>query len=240
MAQPKSHGQDLESALGAAAELAGPLRLAAYRYVSAQGDPVGREQVADALGITRSVAAFHLDRLADAGLLEVEFHRLSGRSGPGAGRPAKLYRCSDKEVTVTLPSRDYQLVAQLLAEAVTAAKGRGASVASTATEVARRYGLALGETVRRQAGPRASARKRLASVVSLLAEQGYEPRTTRTEIALSNCPFSAIAGEFTDLMCGMNLALIEGVLEGAGDDVASARLAPAAGSCCVRLEPKHR
>src|SRR6476661_2902690 len=106
------------SRVAGVAVLAEPLRLDLYRYVVAQPEPVSREQAAEGVGVPRHTAKFHLDRLVEEGLLDTEFQRLSGRRGPGAGRPAKLYRRSGRELSVTLPARRYDLAGQLLAQAI--------------------------------------------------------------------------------------------------------------------------
>ena len=98
--------------------LADPVRRALYRFVADQPGAVSRDQAADGIDVPRHTAKFHLDRLVDEGLLVTEFRRLTGRSGPGAGRPAKLYRRSRKEVAVSLPSRRYDLAGDVLADAV--------------------------------------------------------------------------------------------------------------------------
>ena len=100
------------------ASLAEPVRLELYRYVAGHADAVGRDQAAEGVGVPRHTAKFHLDKLVDEGLLEVEFRRLTGRDGPGAGRPAKLYRRSGREVSVTVPDREYELAGQLMAAAI--------------------------------------------------------------------------------------------------------------------------
>ena len=88
------------SAIGS---LADPVRRRLYEYVAAQPDCVGREKAASGAGVPLHSARFHLDKLVDEGLLEVEHRRLSGRSGPGAGRPAKLYRRTSSEIAVSFP-----------------------------------------------------------------------------------------------------------------------------------------
>src|SRR5690349_17159553 len=103
--------------VAAVALLDEPPRRAVYDWVSAQHRPVSRDEVAGATGMSRGLAAFHLDRLAAGGLLETEFRRLTGRTGPGAGRPAKLYRRAERDITVSLPDRRYELAAGLLADA---------------------------------------------------------------------------------------------------------------------------
>ncbi|MDQ3871607.1 MAG: helix-turn-helix domain-containing protein [Chloroflexota bacterium] len=210
-------------ALGAIALLDEPVRRALYEWVVAQPQPVGRDQAAAALGITRALAAFHLDRLARAGLLETEFRRLTGRSGPGAGRPAKLYRRSAHEVDVTLPARRYGLAAELFARALE----RGAADVGTVTAVAREAGVALARGHRR-AGK--------AGALEVLSDGGYEPVVDADgTIRLRNCPFHALASMHRGLTCGMNLSLAEGFLEGVGSPGLTAELDPQPGWCCVVL-----
>ena len=138
---------DDERSVAAVAALEEPVRRRLYALVSEHDEPVSRDTAAAALGLARSVAAFHLDRLAELGLLDVEFRRPPGRSGPGAGRPAKLYRRSVDEIVVTLPERHYDLAAALMARAIDAASDDPASVRQTLTEAARQHGRALGERI---------------------------------------------------------------------------------------------
>ncbi|MGN9907410.1 helix-turn-helix transcriptional regulator [Phytohabitans sp. LJ34] len=204
--------EDLE----ALALLTDPVRRSAYQVVvDAGGVAVGRDEVAGALGVGRTLAAFHLDKLVEAGLLEVSFARRTGRSGPGAGRPAKLYQRAAGEHVVSVPPRSYLSAAELLAEAV---ERSGADAA--AYEVARVEGQKVG------AG---------ADPVEVLAARGYEPEVDGYTVRLRNCPFHQVAQRFPPLVCGMNLALVEGLLEGAGDGEWRARLDPRPGYCCVVL-----
>jgi predicted ArsR family transcriptional regulator len=215
-----------------------PLRRALYLYVAAEGDEVSRDQAAEALGIRRSLAAFHLDKLAGAGLLEVGFRRLTGRSGPGAGRPAKLYRRSSEGHQVSLPPREYELAAHLLATAIEQA-GEG-PVAEAVQRVGRGYGEALAQEQRRQLGPRPGRRRQRSAIEDLLSRHGFEPYDHEGELRLRNCPFHSLARDHTQLACGMNLALIDGLvagLEGAG---VRARLDPGRDGCCVVLDPVAR
>src|SRR3954469_7341471 len=99
----------------AVAALADAVRRDLYRFVVGQGRPVGRGEAAEAVGVQRTLAAFHLDKLVDAGLLETGFQRLTERTGPGSGRPAKVYRRAKGERHLSLPPRDYRLVASLRA-----------------------------------------------------------------------------------------------------------------------------
>lgn len=204
-----------------------PARRRLYDYVCGRGVPVSRDEAAKAVGMPRATAAFHLDRLAEVGLLTVEFSRRTGRRGPGAGRPAKLYRRGDREITIALPERSYELAGQLLAQALEDTSDDGASARSHLARRADEFGRVVGS----------AADESDAELLSVLAEWGFEPRREGTDIVLANCPFHALARRHTDLVCGMNHDLIGGILAGARCRRLRARLAPAEGRCCVRLEP---
>ena len=211
-----------------------PVRRAAYEWVVGAGRAVGRDEVAAGVGASRALAAFHLDRLARAGLLEVEYRRLSGRSGPGAGRPAKLYRRGSAEVAISLPERRYDVPAQLFATALEAASGPVPS--ETLRAAAHNLGEAAGGAARKTAGPRPSRRRLRGALSEALVERGYEPfETASGEIRFRNCPFHALVGDHRDLVCGTNLALADGLIEGLGDDQLRARLDPQPGQCCVAI-----
>jgi predicted ArsR family transcriptional regulator len=228
----------LEQEIAGLASLGEPARRGLYLYVASRSGDVGRDEAARAAGISRSLAGFHLDRLVEEGLLEVSFRRLSGRSGPGAGRPAKLYRRSGRQVEVSLPQRRYELAARILATAVDASdapKTRKALV-----QTARGIGEQIGVEARARAGSRPGRKRLLAGMVAALAEQGYEPEAAAGELRLRNCPFHALVGEHKDLVCGMNLALIEGVVEGLDLPAAKPVLAPTPGMCCVCLRLQEK
>lgn len=215
------------------AALADPVRRALYEHVAGGTDAVGRDAAAEAVDVPRAVAAFHLDRLVEHGLLVTESRRLTGRSGPGAGRPAKLYRRADRELAVSVPERHYDLAADLLAEAVTAARSR--AVATRLAECARDRGRVLGERMVERLGRKASRRALAAAVEDALREAGYEPRRDGTDVVLGNCPFHALAEAHRDLVCGMNHDLLRGLTEVLPEGRVDARLQPAEGLCCVRL-----
>jgi predicted ArsR family transcriptional regulator len=213
-----------------------PNRRRLYQMVVASPEPIGRDDAAATLAISRELAAFHLDRLVGAGLLATEYRRRSGRSGPGAGRPAKLYRRSNREVALALPPRHYLLAADLMATALD--RLPAASGAALAADVARERGRADGAQARREVGLRPSRRRLWERLFGLLHVAGYEPvldAATGT-LTLRNCPYHALAEEHRELTCGMNLAWAEGVLEELRPDV-SAELEPAAGRCCVLFHP---
>lgn len=232
--QPSPLDEEL-TAIGALQE---PVRRSLYRYVVAQQHDVGRDEAAEAVGIQRALAAFHLDRLVEAGLLESTFRRLTGRSGPGAGRPAKLYRRSPSDHRVSLPPRTYDLAAELLAQAVEEA-GDGPARRSV-TEVARRFGRELGERVRSELGRRASRERRMGALAQALDRYGYESRREGKAVRLGNCPFHALSEGHRQLVCGMNLSLLEGAVDGVGGGDLAARPDARPGECCVTLTPIAR
>jgi predicted ArsR family transcriptional regulator len=220
---------DVSAVVSAVAILDEPTRRRIYAHVCAQAGPVGRDDVAHAVDVPRRTAAFHLDRLAERGLLAVTFARRSGRSGPGAGRPAKLYQRSAREVSVSLPPRHYDLAGRLLAGALVEAQQTG----EPPREVLDRRARDLGWTwASEQPGP-----GDLGFLVDLLEDNGYEPQVAAGDVILRNCPFHALAQEHTELVCGMNLHLLEGVLDGLGTTGLRAHLDPGPSRCCVRLEP---
>jgi predicted ArsR family transcriptional regulator len=228
---------DFEHGVAGVASLAEPQRRALYRFVTTREAPVSKDEAAAAMGVARSVAAFHLDRLVADGLLTTEYRRLSGRQGPGAGRPAKLYRRAEVELSVSLPARRYDLAAQLLAAAVAEATRTGTAVAQALTRIARERGRRLGERARAAAGRRPSRRAIIDATVGVLEEHGYEPRVLSNEVVLANCPFHALVDEQRDLVCGMNHDLLSGLAAAIGDEVFAARLEPSDDTCCVRLHP---
>ncbi|NWF27248.1 helix-turn-helix domain-containing protein [Streptomyces sp. PKU-EA00015] len=211
--------------VSAIAALDEPTRRRLYDHVVRQSDPVSRDEAATALGLARQTAAFHLDRLADESLLDVVYERRSGRAGPGAGRPAKLYRRSAKQVAVSLPDRRYELAGRLLAQAVEESAATGEPVRTVLHRKAEELGTQLGE------------QDDNTGVLDLLERYGFEPRREGDAITLANCPFHALARAHTETVCGMNLHLLRGMLHGLGEETLTARLAPTPDRCCVRLDP---
>ena len=224
-------------AIEAVAQLEEPNRRRLYDLVVGSRDPVGRDDAVAALGMSRELAAFHLDRLVEAGLLETEFRRRGGRTGPGAGRPAKLYRRATRGVEVSLPRRSYDVAAEVMATALD--RLAGAPVRRVVTDVARERGTARGREARQNAGRRPGRRRLRAGLEEVLRAAGYEPVTDPRDgtIVLRNCPFDSLVTNHRELTCGMNLAWAEGVVSALGDAGASLELAPQPGRCCVLVHP---
>jgi predicted ArsR family transcriptional regulator len=212
--------------------LAEPTRRRVYEAVRAGDGPMTRDAVADATGVGRRLAAFHLDLLADAGLLEVDYARPAGRSGPGAGRPAKRYVPAAIDVELSLPARRYDVAARILARAIEEADGGDAR--QTAMAVARDEGEQIGRM--RRPGGRLSAADTLSAAAGVLADLGYEPASTGGCVRLRNCPFHAVADVAPALVCGVNDELVSGMLHGLGGHRSvTAALDGAAPDCCVTV-----
>jgi len=225
---------DLENQIRKLSTLGEPTRRSLYAYVAGSGREVGREEASQALGISRALAAFHLDRLVEDGLLEVTFRRLTEATGPGAGRPAKLYRRSGLRLEITLPPTRYEMVARLLVRAV--AESGSIEAARTLSALAGEQGFEIGAEARRRAGARAGRTALRKQAMEVLAEYGFEPfQSPQGEILLRNCPFDAAARENKEIVCGMNLALMEGLVRGLRLRGSSARLDPKPGFCCVAI-----
>ncbi len=222
--------RDGDDRLAAVAALGDRLRRSLYRFVAGQHRAVSRAEAAEATGVTRAAAAFHLDRLVDDRLLDVEFRRLGSRPGRGGGRPTKLYRRADADVAVSLPPRHYDLAASLLAAAVHESTATGEAVDAALVRLARARGAALA-TEASATGADGDA----LDVIGVLADNGYEPVADGGEVALANCPFHALVVDHRPLVCGMNLALLDGFARALPGRPYTARLQPDEQSCCVRL-----
>ncbi|WP_433429451.1 helix-turn-helix transcriptional regulator [Nonomuraea sp. CA-141351] len=204
--------------LDALALLHDPVRRSLYAVVAAGGGDVGRGEAAEAAGVSRTLAGHHLDKLVEAGLLESGF-RPQEKKGPGSGRPAKVYRRARGERSVSLPPRDYAALASVLA---------GVVDALGAEEQA--------ERAAREAGAKMAGKHAGEPLEQMLEARGYEPYEEGGALRLRNCPFHVLAEEQPLLVCSMNLALCQGLLEGLGDDPARAALDPRPGECCVTLK----
>ena len=215
------------SSLGA---LADPVRRALYRFVSDQPGAVSRSQAADGVDVATHTAKFHLDRLVEEGLLVTEFRRLTGRTGPGAGRPAKLYRRSRSEVAVSLPHRRYDLAADVLADAVERSLD-GIAMPEAIQQAAGRAALVA---VEETAADTAETEGELERTAAALSPFGYEPRLEE-DLVLGNCPFDRLAADHRDLVCGMNLAFVEAVTAQLGCTGVRPELDRGEARCCVRV-----
>ncbi len=214
-----------------------PVRRALYSFVIGEPESVGRDKAARAVRVSRALAAFHLDRLVEAGLLDAGFSRLATRKGRGAGRPAKVYRRSARQIDVTLPQRQYGLAAALMTESID--DPRSSVAARALHHRAGDLGISLGRAARSRAGTRPSRRRLIAAAEDVLRAHGFAPnRAADGEICLRNCPFDALVPEHRDLVCGMNVELNGGLLKGLRLTGVQALFKPADGRCCVVLQER--
>lgn len=208
-------------AVGAIAALHDPARAAIYELVAAQQGALSRDAVAQALGLPRSTAAFHLDRLAASGLLTTTFGKMPGRTGPGSGRPAKLYAATGQDVAVSIPERRYDLMGDLLASAVGIAAESGEPVLDALRTAAEQAGRAQG--------------RESETFEAVLDATGYRPTPDGGGTVMMNCPFHRLANEHTDVVCAANHAFLCGAAEATDVDPSQVLLEPGAGRCCVRV-----
>ena len=227
---------DVDQQLTGLAGLGDPIRRALYRYVADRGVPVSRDEAAHAAGISRPLAAYHLDKLVDDSLLEPRYHRRGGRRGPGAGRPAKHYVRADRQLEISLPARDYAGLAELLAGAVEADPSGAAKAALDRAAAA--LGAELGAKAASPTAPDGGPDHVLATVRQALAARGYEPyEDVDGTIRLRNCPFDRIAAQHPQLVCGANHAMLQALTDQVDGDPPTVRavLDPQPGRCCVTL-----
>ena len=216
--------------LTAVALLAEPTRQRLYLYLRERQEPVGREEAARHTGIKPRLVAFHLDRMAEAGLLEVEYRRLSGRVGPGAGRPAKVYWVSSRSFSVEVPQTRYALAASMMATALSAGSPE-ADGAESLQDVASAVGESLGDEVRRHARTKSARRE---AVQRKLKQLGYEPRVQESgEWTMRNCIFAELSMSHRELVCPMNAAFVAGLLGGAQLPSLRVQRRTAPPGCCV-------
>jgi predicted ArsR family transcriptional regulator len=213
--------------------LADPVRARLYQAVVRSSSPVDRDEAAAAARVGRPLAAYHLDKLVELGLLTAAYRRPPGRTGPGAGRPAKVYSRSGREFAVAVPPREYELAARLLAAAVESDTG-GASQ-SLLLDTAREFGADLGASARSHDHTPVGTRP---AVEAVLRQYGFEPCTAEDgSVQLRNCPFHQLVASHQELVCGMNLALMQGLISGLGDVGMRPHLDPQQGRCCVVIGP---
>jgi predicted ArsR family transcriptional regulator len=212
-------------------------RRALYAVVARERRAISRDEAAAAVGISRPLAAYHLDRLVDEGLLEVRFERRTGRRGPGAGRPAKVYQRSAAAVELSVPTRDYRFIAELLANAVE--RDASGTAQSALNDVANEAGVRSVASLSTEESDNQT--DGLTDLRRTLGERGYEPYDNDGELRLRNCPYHRLAEHHRDLVCKANLAFIRGMAEHLGlGQALRTRLDPKPGECCVSIAQASR
>ncbi|MGH3884081.1 MAG: helix-turn-helix transcriptional regulator [Pseudonocardiaceae bacterium] len=222
------------AAVAAVAALSDELRRRMYGFIRRARRPVSREEAAKSVGISRRLAAFHLDKLVEVGLLRARYEPVGGIRK--VGRTPKVYEPTDAEVRISIPPREHDLLAAILIDAVLT-EDQGKAGHEAALQIARRRGAELGAAERERARPgRLGAERALTLATAALARYGFEPdRATPTLLRLRNCPFHPLAGKAPQLVCGINHAFLTGFLDTLQASTLTAVLAPRAGGCCVEL-----
>ncbi|MER7209532.1 helix-turn-helix domain-containing protein [Streptosporangium sp. NPDC000239] len=232
MSQPASPA---DAALDSLSVLGEGTRRQIFAFIRRARRPVTREETAADVGISRKLAAFHLDKLVDAGLLRTRHASPTGLRK--VGRQPKLYEPTDSPIQVSIPDRRHELLAALLLRAVLA-EGENETAANAAIRTARQHGDELGGQDRARLRPgRLGAERGLTLCEQMLNQHGFEPaREAPDRLRLRNCPFHPLAAQAPDLVCGMNHAFLTGYLQGLQAGAVQAVLAPRSGECCVQLQ----
>jgi predicted ArsR family transcriptional regulator len=222
------------STIAAVAVLDDDLRRRMHAFIRRADRPVTRDEAAASVGISRKLAAFHLDKLVAAGLLKAGYANVSGVRR--AGRTPKVYEPTDVDVRVSIPPRELDILADILVDAVLTETG-GESAREAALRVATDHGRRLGQGERDQIRPgRLGAERALTCAGRTLERYGFEPvRETSGLLRLSNCPFHPLAAKAPDLVCAINHAFLTGLMAGLRANTVHAELAPRPGACCVEL-----
>jgi predicted ArsR family transcriptional regulator len=222
------------AALTAVAALSDQLRRRMYGFIRRARRPVSREEAAETVGISRKLAAFHLDKLVEVGLLRARYEPVGGIRK--VGRTPKVYEPTDAEVHISIPAREHDLLADILIDAVLT-PDPGKAGREAALQVARHRGAEFGAAERERARPgRLSVERALTMTTAALARYGFEPdRVTPTLLRLRNCPFHPLASKAPQLVCGINHAFLTGFLDTLHAPTLTAILAPRPGECCVEL-----
>jgi len=189
------------------------------------------------MGVSRKLAAFHLDKLVERGLLVTSYARPPGRGGRGAGRSAKYYEPSAMEVDVSIPERNYDVMGTILVRAISGHRP-GESTDAAARRIARQLGEEMGATEREHRHlPRPGPERAISVATDVLSGCGYEPYEEDGTVRLRNCPFHTLAQESRELVCGLNRELVHGVVSGLGNETVDVVLEPTPDECCVQLRP---
>jgi predicted ArsR family transcriptional regulator len=222
------------SAIAAIAALDDDLRGRMYAFIRRADRPVTRDEAAASVGISRKLAAFHLEKLVTAGLLRAGYANVAGVRR--VGRAPKVYEPAGLDVQVSIPPREHGLLADILIEAVLTESG-DENARQSALHVAADRGRRLGQSERDRIRPgRLGAERALTSVGEVLERHGFEPaRDAPSLLRLRNCPFHPLAAKAPDLVCAINHAFLNGLLAGLDAGTVHADLAPRPGACCVEF-----
>jgi predicted ArsR family transcriptional regulator len=228
-----------DASLASVAVLGEQTRWRLYALVRAARRPVSRDEAAASIGISRKLAAFHLDKLVSAGLLRAGYD--APMAGRRIGRAPKTYEPSDADIAISIPARRYDVLAGILIDAVRAGAS-GEDALEAATRIARLRGAEYGASQRERLRPgRLGTERALTVITEILDERGYEPqRESPTDLRLRNCPFHPLTADAPDVACAVNQAWLSGMLEGLGITTAETVPDRDPGNCCVMFTGTRR
>ncbi|HUF16265.1 MAG TPA: helix-turn-helix domain-containing protein [Acidimicrobiia bacterium] len=192
---------DLTSSLG------DPTRRAIYIAVRESVEPMTTSKVADLFDIHPNVARHHLDRLADDGYLKVSHQRRAG--GPGAGRPAKTYEPTNKEVSVHFAPRRFEMLAEMLFQVLDELSPP--DVSEIAERVGRSYGQQLAAEIGGTNEP--GYDEAVKAVASAMTGLGFsvDPDVEGQRLLTSHCPFGETATNHPEVICSLDRGIVAGL-----------------------------
>lgn len=222
-----------DAAIEALTALGDESRRRMFEFARRAGRPISRDDAATEVGISRKLAAFHLERLVDAGLLRSHFGH-PGRLRK-VGRAPKLYEPTDADLKVSIPPRQPDLLAAILLEGVLS--DASDNPLDAAHRAAFRRGERVGAEVRARARPgRLSSERALTLSEATLSGAGFEPVRPRPDcLRLHSCPFHPLAAVQPEAVCGINHAFVDGLLTGLEANTVEVALDPDGGECCVEI-----
>jgi len=192
---------DLTSSLG------DPTRRAIYIAVRESADPMTTSKVAGLFGIHPNVARHHLDRLAEDGYLRVSHERKAG--GPGAGRPAKTFESTNKEVSVHFAPRRFEMLTEMLFQVLEEVSPP--DVSAVAERVGRSYGKQLAAEIGAPHDP--GYDEAVQAVASAMTGLGFsvDPDVEGQRLLTSHCPFGETATSHPEVICSLDRGIVAGL-----------------------------
>ena len=215
-----------------------PTRRALYRLVAEAADPLSAGEAAELVGVHRTVARAHLQRLAEIGLLQVR-----SRRGARGGRPAKVYVVAPEPLVAALPPRRYERLAALLVSALKRSTSDEAEAVAAAGAVGWQFGREeVGRlSVAGTAGwDESGGQLRLTAPVAQrwLDDNGYRATVldaSSVDICLRNCVFRELAAAEPLLVCALDRGILRGLFA-VPESAVTLMSSIAAGDDCCRLQ----
>ena len=199
-----------------ASSLGDATRRGIYISVREAAEPATASQIASIFDLHTNVARHHLDKLVTDGYLRVTHKRRPGKQGPGAGRPAKHYEPTPKEVSVQYPARRYDLLSELLLRIVE--RLDTAQAGSVAEEIGVEFGRELASEIGlpNDAGFDSAVK----AVASAMTGVGFDTSTDVEDHTMVTryCPFGKTATDHPEIVCRLDQGIVRGLLEASHQD----------------------